>query len=417
MQINCPKCGVDLASDPEMRFSIISCHSCKHELICSKDELPEYYKMYTDGDDFVIEERCQNKTGILCAVMVLFVILSIITFMLLYAVKNGNIANINVNGCGFAILLFSLIFFLILFCIVFIDLLNIKEMRLNKDHIFIKTYPFPFGSNKALKVSSIEKIGCKKSSIANKNDLSSEVAEKKITYEFIAILEHGLVTLDTFCDLSHARAYEAIIKNRLGIKCEIIDSEFDFTTKKPVSVSLPSYYKVYIDGRDLVISKTRPSIVEFIPSMLPGAFVIYTFVFKAPIGIIAVSICLFILALSFTMTIWCDKKEIRVNDKSIIVKNHTDTTFATPNITAPKKRVIDSSIVEQLYCKESIRKISGYKRKTSEVTVFELIAKLKDGGEILLHEFYDMFHARAYETFIEKRLGIKDKPVDGEYKD
>lgn len=78
----------------------------------------------------------------------------------------------------------------------------------------------------------------------------------------------------------------------------------------------------------------------------------------------------------------------------------------------PGNRTLDSSSIDQLYCR---RKISRNDNSTSET--YELHAITKDNKKLkLLSGFTEPEQALYLEQEIEKALQIKDRPVRGEYR-
>ncbi len=186
-----------------------------------------------------------------------------------------------------------------------------------------------------------------------------------------------------------------------------------------VFVDLPPNYTTYIEGRDLVIKKSWRNMVGFIvmtvfsivwlivPLTSIAVIVIdgSTQWGEKLIGVMFISVFLIIglLILYGGLGMLLNTTETRVDDRYI--------TISTYPLPSSFKKVVESSSVEQIYCREAIR--NGSKGRT--YIVYELTAILTDGRRVALESFDDVAHARAYETFMEKRLGIKNEAVDDEY--
>ncbi len=190
-----------------------------------------------------------------------------------------------------------------------------------------------------------------------------------------------------------------------------------------VSVELPSNYSNYVEGRDLVIKKGWRKISVFIGSLV--VFFIWVNLFLAiissifmsrltdggfdfseePFQILFALVFLIIGLFIFYKMIGClvNVTETRIDDRSITIR-----TYPFP---MSAKKVLESYSVEQIYCKKI--DCSGYKGRPYKV--YELMAVLKGDRRVSLDKFTNIYHARAYEKLMEKRLGIKNASVDDEY--
>ncbi len=182
---------------------------------------------------------------------------------------------------------------------------------------------------------------------------------------------------------------------------------------KLMEVELSSAYKAGIQGQDLVVTKrwfnwlsvilsgifnliwVPGSILAFIGSISSGGGCV------TPLTVLPFVLTSFFLVYHFFALLF-NITETRVNNDSIVIRCYPLPCFRT--------RVIAADDIEQIYCEQKIDNDPESGRNIR----YELKAVLNSGMKIFIDSFAELAEARAMEIFIEKRLGIKDREVDGE---